>query len=422
MIARQLGLDSGEHAQYIVGAFLQLKRLVTHLQAVENGRHGAGAGNVDVIVAAQGLDKPGAADDLGVQSFKRHEHDAKVGRCRHTQVLFADVLCLAFHHHIERLARCGNGLRIARLLGVEQMLVRVAREFGVDRQQHGIALVYRQLDGKLNALRGAGPGGNVFQILVGCEDVRQDRTQLYLAQNAARFYIAQHTLEVAYAGGDRLHIAQALVHGLELVAHLLKRCRQAVVERAGELLVHRRTHLIELHVVVLADGTQLSIDRLAHLVQAMLDALAIGAELLGGLAAQIIHPVTGLRKLTCDGQVTLLLHGRICRLLLRDDIGRAASFGQRDVQGIERVVGLLECCQRFRATVATLPQLGTQALELEGASHSNPHRHQGDHNKHNINSRHKLRPTNPIEHQSKPRSILPRHTHGSLTALQTNFS
>ena len=291
------------------------------------------------------------------------------------------------------------------------MLVRVARKLGVNRQQHGVALVHRQLDGKLNALRGAGPGGNVFQILVGCEDVRQDRTQLHLAQNTARLHIAQYALKIAHAGGDGLHVAQALVHGLELVAHLLKRCRQAIVERAGELLVHRCAHLIELHVVVFADSTQLGIDRLAHLVQAVLDALAVGTELLGRLAAQVIHPVTSLRKLTCDGQVTLLLHGRICRLLLRDDIGRAASFGQRDVQGIERVVGLLECCQRFRATVATLPQLGTQALELEGASHSNPHRHQGDHNKHNINSRHKLRPTNPIEHQSKPRSILPRHTH-----------
>ena len=58
----------------------------------------------------------------------------------------------------------------------------------------------------------------------------------------------------------------------------------------------------------------------------MLDALAIGAELLGGLAAQIIHPVTSLRELACDGQVTLLLHGRIGRLLLRDGIGRAAGF------------------------------------------------------------------------------------------------
>ena len=162
-----------------------------------------------------------------------------------------------------------------------------------------------------------------------------------------------------------MHVAQALVHGLELVAHLLKRCRQTVVERARELLVHRRTHLIELHVVVFADGAQLGIDRLAHLVQAMLDALAIGAELLGRLTAQVIHPVTSLRELACDGQVTLLLHGRIGRLLLRDGIGRAACFGQRDVQGIERVVGLLECCQRFRATVATLPQLGTKALELQ---------------------------------------------------------
>lgn len=196
--------------------------------------------------------------------------------------------------------------------------------------------------------------------------------QLHLAQNATRLHVAQHALKVAHAGGDGLHVAQALVHGLELIAHLLKRCRQAIVERAGELLVHRRAHLIELHVVVFADSTQLGIDRLAHLVQAVLDALAVGTELLGRLAAQVIHPVTSLRKLTCDGQVTLLLHGRICRLLLRDGIGRAASFGQRDVQGIERVVGLLECCQRFRATVATLPQFGTQALELEAQATATP--------------------------------------------------
>jgi len=266
LIARQLGLDSGEHAQYIVGAFLQLKRLVTHLQAVENGRHGARAGNVDMIVAAQGLDKPGAADDLSVQPLKRNEHDAKVGGHGHAQILFADVLCLTLDHSVKRLARGGDGIRVARLLGIEQMLVRVAREFGVNRQQYGVSLVYRQLDGKLNALRGAGLGGDVFQILVGRKDVRQDRAQLHLAQNATRLDIAQHAFKVAHAGGDRLHIAQALIHGLELVAHLLKRCRQTVVERAGEFLVHRRAHLIELHVVVLADGAQLGIDRLAHLV------------------------------------------------------------------------------------------------------------------------------------------------------------
>ena len=174
------------------------------------------------------------------------------------------------------------------------MLVRIAREFGVNRQQHGIALVHRQFDGKLNALRGARLGGDIFQILVGRKDVRQDYTQLHLAQNAARFYIAQHALEVAYAGSNGLHVAQALVHSLELVAHLFKRCRQAIVERTGKFLVHRRAHLIELHVVVLADGAQLGIDRLAHFVQAALDALAVGTELLGRLAAQVVHTVASL--------------------------------------------------------------------------------------------------------------------------------
>ena len=380
---------------------MQLKRLVAHLQAVEDGRHGAGTGNVDVIVAAQGLDKPRARDDLGVQALKRNEQNAKVGGRGHAQVLFADVLCLALHHGVERLARGGDGLRVARLLGVEQMLIRIAREFGVDWQQHGVALVYRQLDGKLNALRGAGLGGDVFQILVGRKDVRQDRAQLHLAQNATRLHVAQHAFKVAHAGGNGLHIAQPLVHSLELVAHLLKRCRQTIVERAGELLVHRRAHLIELRVVVLADGAQLGIDRLAHLVQAVLDAFAVGAKLLGRLAAQVVHAVAGLRELTRDGQVALLLHGRIGRLLLRDGVCGASGFGQRDVEGIECTVGLLERRERLGVAVATLPQLGTKTFKLQGASHSNPHRHQGNHNKHNINSRHKLRPTNPIEHQSK---------------------
>ena len=364
-----------------------------------------------MIVAAQGLDKPGAADDLGVQPFKRHEHDAKVGRCRHTQVLFANVLCLALDHGVERLARSRHGLRIARLLRVEQVLVRVAREFGVDRQQHGIALVHRQLDGKLNALRGAGLGGDVFQILVGRKDVRQNCTQLHLAQNATRLHVAQHALKVAHAGGDGLHVAQALVHGLELVAHLLKRCRQSVVERAGELLVHRRTHPIELHVVVLADGAQLGIDRLAYFVQTVFDAFAVSAQLLGRLATQVVHAVAGLRELARNGQVALLLHSRIGCLLLRDGVCCAAGFGQRDVQGVEHVVGLFERSQHLCPVIAALPQLGAKALKLQGTSHSNPHRHQGDHNKHDINSRHRLRPINSIEHQSKPRSILPRHTH-----------
>ena len=149
----------------------------------------------------------------------------------------------------------------------------------------------------------------------------------------------------------------------------------------------------------------------------MLDTLAVGAKLLGCLAAQVIHTVAGLRELTRDGQVALLLYGRIGRLLLRDGICRAAGFGQSDVQGVERIVGLLERSQHLCPAIAALLQLGTKALKLQGTSHSNPHRHQGNHNKHDINSRHRLRPTNSIDHQSKPRSILPRHTHRAPTAI-----
>ena len=143
----------------------------------------------------------------------------------------------------------------------------------------------------------------------------------------------------------------------------------------------------------------------------MLDALAVGAKLLGRLTAQVIHTVASLRELTRDGQVALLLHGGVGRLLLCDGVCRAAGFCQRDVEGIKRAVGLLERRQRLRTAIAALPQLGAKALKLQGTSHGNPHRHQGNHNKRNINSRHRFRPTNPIDYQSKLRSILPRHTH-----------
>ena len=152
----------------------------------------------------------------------------------------------------------------------------------------------------------------------------------------------------------------------------------------------------------------------------MLDALAVGAELLGRLAAQVIHTVASLRELTRDGQVALLLYGGVGRLLLRDGVCRAAGFCQRDVQGVERVVGLLERRERLRVVAATLSQLGTKAFKLQGANHSNSHRHQGNHNKRNINSRHRLRPTNPIDYQSKPQSILPRHTHRAFHGSRAN--
>ena len=107
----------------------------------------------------------------------------------------------------------------------------------------------------------------------------------------------------------------------------------------------------------------------------MLDALAVSAELLSRLAAQVIHAVARLRKLTRNGQVALLLHGSVGRLLLRDGVCRAAGFGQRDIEGIERIVDLLKRRQRFRAAVTTLPQLGTQALKLQRTDHSDSHRH-----------------------------------------------
>ena len=48
-----------------------------------------------------------------------------------------------------------------------------------------------------------------------------------------------------------MHFAQALVHALQLLGHSLERGIQPCVQGAGELFVHRLTHLVQLLLIAL---------------------------------------------------------------------------------------------------------------------------------------------------------------------------
>ena len=337
-------------------------------------------------VAAQGLDQAGAVHDLGIEPLERQEHDAEVRGRGHAQVLVADVLGLALDHHVERLARGGHGVGVARILSLEQMLVCVARELGVDGQQDRVALLDGQFDGELDALRGARLGHDVLEVLVGREDVGEDRAQLHLAQDAARLDVAEHALEVAHARRDGLHVAEPLVHGLELIAHLLERAGQTVVERTGQLLVHRGAHLIELVAVVLADGAELRIDGLAHLVQTMLDALAVGAELLRRLAAQVVHAVARLRELTRHAHEALLVERGGRRLLLRDAGDGPACLGKGGVDAVERGARAVERLGGRGVLLGARGELDTEPGHLYRADGGQRHSRHGNDQKHDIHA------------------------------------
>ncbi len=220
------------------------------------------------------------------------------------------------------------------------MLVRIPREFRVDGKPDRFTAFDGQLDRELHALRAARLRGNVLGVLVGRENVPQNRTELDFAQDAARFHIREHTLEIAHPRGDVLHVAKTAIHRLELAAHLLERCAQTVVEGRGELLVHGRANRLELSLVVASNGSELCVDRFTHLVQALLDRRAVLLEILRDLATRLV----GLLELSlvvasngselCVDRFTHLVQALLDRRavlleILRDLATRLVGLGTR---------------------------------------------------------------------------------------------
>ena len=154
-------------------------------------------------------------------------------------------------------------------LGVEQAFVVFVGKLGVNRQPERRAVVRfaRQLDGEVHHVFAARPGGHLGGVLLAHKHLFQERSELRLAKNAARLDVGEQMLEVAHALGQGLHFAQAFVHLLKLVGHLLETCAQARLQSGLELFVHRGAHLIEFGGVGGLQLGELGVQRLAHLGQ-----------------------------------------------------------------------------------------------------------------------------------------------------------
>ncbi len=70
----------------------------------------------------------------------------------------------------------------------------------------------------------------IAQILVGRQELFEQHAELHLAPGAARLHIAEHALEVADAGRERLHLAEPRMHAFELFLHRAERFRQPLVQ------------------------------------------------------------------------------------------------------------------------------------------------------------------------------------------------
>ena len=282
------------------------------------------------MLALDGVHQAGATQNLGVEAFDRQEEDGEIGGVRRREVVVGNRLGLGANARLQRLGGQFRAGRIGALVRIDQALVVVTRELGVDRQPHRRALFSapRKADGEVDALAAARLGLDLLGVLVRREHLLEQGFELHLAEHAARLHVGQHALQAADADGQRLHFAEPLVHLLEPVGHLLEAFAQAGFERALQLLVDGLAHLVELGGIGLLQLHELGFHGRAHLRQApcirFAQALQLRAERVGQRLLQ-------RRELQGKGIELRVLRAR----------GLGALLHQRALEGGEGLRGFL---------------------------------------------------------------------------------
>ena len=106
--------------------------------------------------------------------------------------------------------------------------------------------------------------------MLGREDFLQNRAQLDLAQNAARFHIGQHFFQIADAYRQRLHFAKPFVYLFQPFVYQPERLGHFVLQRFLQLFIHRLADAVQSLVVVLLHILQALRHGLAHRIQLLL--------------------------------------------------------------------------------------------------------------------------------------------------------
>ena len=321
------------------------------------------------MLPLQRLAQAGATQRLGIQALGGQEQQGEVGRVRRAQVLLADGLGFQPQPRLDRPAGQFRRRRVGALLRLQQALVVLARELGVDRQPDRLAVVALpgELQREFDAPAAARHRLDVGRVLLRREHLFQQRRQLHLAEDPARLDVGQHPVQRTHIARQRLHLAQAPVDLLQPLGDLLEALAQPLLQRRVQLLVHGRPHLLELLLVVLLDRLQPGLHRATGFRQARLVALGQRLQLLrqhrgrarGGGVLRLARGrgllrqrLLQLRQLHAEGVDLLVLRAR-----------RIAALRQ------QRLLELGERCQRLLAQAGVpaadfLAQAGVHATQL----------------------------------------------------------
>ena len=199
------------------------------------------------------------------------------------------------------------------------MGIGVAGELGIDGQPDGAAVHAGHLDGIFHPLGAARDGCHVGLVLLGSQNLFEDGPQLQLTEDAAGLDAREHLLQPAHIGGKGLHLAQALVHLLQLLVDGLEALRHPLLQRVLQLLVHRVPNFVQLAGVLSLQGGHALGKGPAQLFQL----LGIGGfQTLEPLGQDVLLAALAL----CEGRAHVL-HGGLQRLAHGAD-GRLVAPGQ----------------------------------------------------------------------------------------------
>ncbi len=217
---------------------------------------------------------------------------------RRRDIFGANVLGGAAHPRLDAAQRRLGRLQIAPLARLDQPVVVLNRVFRVERQPQRHLTVARQFDRELDPLIAARPHLDIARILVGGEDLLEDVAEGHLAPGSPRFDIAEDPLQIADAGRQRLHLADALMHpGQELVDHLEGRA-EPLLQGSLELFVDCLPHLLELRGILGTQHVQAAFNRVA---QRVLLGLGLPGELRYRNTEAVPQLLKGLLHLLAQG-------------------------------------------------------------------------------------------------------------------------
>ena len=120
------------------------------MDGAQQGREQAGAHHQHAALAADVVDQPGDARDLGIERVGRQIEHGEFHRDRRVDVFRGDLLRLVAHAPLQHARGAALRLDIARLRGGQQALVVLHRELGIDRQQRADLAAHRHLHRELD--------------------------------------------------------------------------------------------------------------------------------------------------------------------------------------------------------------------------------------------------------------------------------